>query len=181
MMRVSKNKKRWTAMSEPYLGEIRMFAGNYAPEGWAFCNGQVLSIAENDALFTLLGTTYGGDGQTTFALPDLQGRIPIHNNGNYALGTKGGTETVTLAGADLAVHTHPPLASTQPGVQSTPSQNVWAAATKTIYSDGSGQIPVPMNSQLISSVGSGMPHDNVMPSLVVTFIIAMAGIFPQQG
>ena len=118
-------------MSDQYLGEIRMFAGNYAPEGWAMCNGQLLMINQNEALFSLIGTTYGGDGQTTFALPDLQGRVPVHTGRNnvtgtvYPLGQKGGTETVTLVADQLPRHTHAVNAQSQAGTSSTPDNNYW--------------------------------------------------------
>lgn len=168
-------------MSEPYIGEIRMFAGNYAPVGWALCNGQKLNIAEYQALYSLLGTTYGGDGQTTFALPDLQGRVPIHPNTTYPLGVKTGVETVTLISNQLPVHSHVPNASTTLASNPAPSGNVWALNAGNVFSDGTGQTPVAMNGQAITSVGSSQPHDNMMPSLTVSFIIALEGVYPQQS
>jgi microcystin-dependent protein len=167
-------------MSEPYLGEIRMFAGNFAPQGWALCNGQLISISENDALFTLLGTTFGGDGQTTFALPDLQGRIPIHPNATYTLGAKGGAETISLIVNELPLHTHVPYASTQTGIQPSPSDAIWATNVANTYTEGNGT-PVMMNQQTISLEGGNQPHENIMPSLTITFIIALQGIFPSPG
>jgi len=168
-------------MSESYLGEIRMFAGNFAPQGWAFCNGQEISIAENEALFALLGTTYGGDGQTTFALPDLQGRIPIHPSSDYPRGSKGGTENVTLTLDNLPAHTHIPLASSVVGTIDTPANGVWAASTVKEFSSGADKTPVSMNAQLLSPVGGGQPHDNMMPSTTVSFIISLYGVFPPQS
>ncbi|MVP00985.1 phage tail protein [Paenibacillus lutrae] len=168
-------------MSDCYLGEIRMFAGNFAPRGWALCNGQVLSIAEYEALYVLLGTTYGGDGQTTFALPDLQGRVPIHKNPTYPWGNKGGTETVTLTSNQLASHTHIANANSTLATDSTPQNNVWSTSSSRHFaSGGPGITPVNMNNQALSSVGGNQPHDNVMPSLTISFIIALEGVFPSQ-
>jgi microcystin-dependent protein len=168
-------------MSDCYLGEIRMFAGNFAPVGWALCQGQLLNISENDALYALLGTTYGGDGATTFGLPDLQGRVPIHPSSTYPLATKGGTESVTLITDQMPTHTHVPSASSTTGTQASPSGNVWAASGTSIYSNGSGQIPVGMNAQSISAEGGNQPHENMMPTLTLSFIIALQGIYPTQS
>ncbi|MFB4330057.1 phage tail protein [Paenibacillus sp. CR_12] len=168
-------------MSESYLGEIRMFAGNFAPQGWALCNGQLLSISENEALFALLGTTYGGDGQTTFALPDLQGRIPIHKNVAHPVGEKGGTESVTLTLNQMPQHTHIPHANGQTNaVGGTPQNSIWGQTSRRSFSDGSGKTPVGMNTQLLSSVGGGQPHDNMMPTTTISFIISLYGVFPPQ-
>lgn len=167
-------------MSESYLGEIRMFAGNYAPNGWALCNGQLLSISENEALFALLGTTYGGDGQTTFALPDLQGRIAIHPSTNYPRATKSGTETVTLVQSELPAHTHVPNANAVHSAGNYPTDALWSANNTTNYSDGAGATPINMNPQLVSTVGGGQPHDNMMPTLTISFIISLYGYFPPQ-
>jgi len=167
-------------MSESYLGEIRLFAGNFAPQGWALCNGQVLSIAENEALFALLGTTYGGDGQTTFALPNLQGRVPIHPNATYPRGGSGGVENVTLTANQLPAHTHLVNADTVLGAEDAPTNNVWSESASTIFSDGAGQTPVAMSAQVLSSVGGGQPHSNLMPSLTLSFIISLYGVFPPQ-
>src|SRR5690349_5123416 len=114
-------------MSSPFIGEIRMFGGNFAPVGWAFCNGALIPISENDALFNLIGTTYGGDGQTTFALPDLQSRVPIHVGPGFALGQSGGTESVTLTVSQIPAHNHVPQADNAVASQSGPANNVWAA------------------------------------------------------
>lgn len=167
-------------MSEAYVGEIRMFAGDYAPQGWALCNGQLLSILENEVLYALLGTTYGGDGRTTFGLPDLQGRIPIHTSSSIPLGTKAGTETVTLTTSQLPAHTHMANASSTVGAESSPSNAVWAPTTLENYSDGTGATPVSMNGAALSPVGGSQPHENMMPSLTISFIIALVGIYPSQ-
>ncbi|MGO0060370.1 phage tail protein [Brevibacillus fluminis] len=167
-------------MSESYLGEIRMFAGNFAPQGWALCNGQLLSIAENEALFALIGTTYGGDGQSTFALPDLQGRIPVHPSANHPRGEKAGSESVLLNTDQLPAHTHTANANLDLAVGDTPANNVWAQNFYSSYSSGVGQTPVGMNPSLLSPVGSGQPHDNMMPSLTISYIISLYGSFPPQ-
>ena len=171
-------------MGTPYLGEIRMFGGNFAPQGWAFCNGQVLSIAENDALFTLIGTTYGGDGQTTFALPDLRGRAPVHMGqgpglSNYTIGQAAGSETVTLITNQLPAHSHPPAANSSTGTSTSPAGNVWAASK-----DLSPFTTVPntnMNSGAMGMAGGSQPHDNLPPYLTISFIISLFGIFPSQN
>jgi microcystin-dependent protein len=168
-------------MSEPYLGEIRMFAGNFAPVNWALCNGQILNISENEALYTLIGTTYGGDGQSTFALPDLRGRIPVHTNASYPLGSKAGSETVTLTTNELPTHTHTAVASSLPGTIDSPSNAVWAVSSGLNFSDGIGQTLSDMNPQIISAVGGSQPHDNMMPSLTISFIIALSGIYPSSN
>lgn len=171
-------------MSEPYVGEIRMFGGNFAPVGWEFCNGQVLPISENDVLFTLLGTTYGGDGQTTFGLPDLRGRIPVHigqnpaTGTNYALGNVGGVESVTLTTQQLPAHSHQATALSTAANLLTPKDALWAGGL-TIYSTGAPTAP--MAGDAISSVGGSQPHDNLMPFLCVNFIIALVGIYPSQS
>lgn len=172
-------------MAEPYIGEIRMFGGNFAPLGWAFCNGQLLSISAYDALFALLGTTYGGDGVTTFGLPDLRGRMPISQGAGpglspRALGEVGGAEQVTLTVAELAAHTHVALSSAQPGMSGSPKGFTWAASsTLTPYSSDASQTQ-PMAAGAVGSQGGSQPHDNMMPYLVINFIIALEGIFPQQ-
>ena len=172
-------------MSQPYIGEIRLFGGNFAPRGYAFCNGQLLPIAQYDALFALIGTTYGGDGQTTFALPNLQGRLPVHFGSGaglspYTLGQAGGAETVTLVTTQLPQHGHPPLAQSNPGGGS-PSGGVWAAAGTAIY-DTSGTPPdAPMRTDLVGTFGGSQPHDNIQPFLCINFIIALEGVFPSQA
>lgn len=173
-------------MSESYLGEIRMFAGDYAPPGWALCNGKSLNISENEALFALLRTTYGGDGQTTFKLPDLRGRVPIHVSPQYSLGDVGGTETVTLTTNQMPIHTHAVQATTEVGETSSPSNMLWAVTSGySNYSndkDGAGKplTQVVMNANTILDEGGNQPHNNMMPSAVISFIISLNGYFPPQ-
>jgi microcystin-dependent protein len=167
-------------VSEPFIGSIILFAGNFAPRGWAFCNGQILSIAQNTALFSLLGTTYGGNGQTTFALPDLRGRAAIHAGQGpglaaYDLGQNGGTETVTLSAAQMPAHTHPQPATN--GQQTTNRPNNALPARGGAYaneSDGSALHPP-------ASAGGGQPHDNRSPYLTLNYIIALEGIYPSRN
>ncbi|MGO4537881.1 phage tail protein [Paenibacillus sp. 2TAB19] len=174
-------------MAEPYLGEIRMFAGAYAPVGWALCDGSLIRISDNEALYTLLGTTYGGDGQTTFALPDLRGRVPIHKSNTTPIGLIGGTEQVTLTQTQLPLHTHDVIGSSNTGEASSPANAVWAASPLKTYSDGLAPPPlppinkVPMSGRAIGVAGGNLPHDNMMPSLTITYIIALYGIFPQPN
>jgi microcystin-dependent protein len=172
-------------MSDQYLGEIRMFAGKYAPEGWAMCNGQLLSIADYPELFSLIKTTYGGDGQTTFALPDLRGRLPVHMGRNtetgtvYPLGQMGGTETVTLTYDQLPNHTHAVNAQSGAGTTSNAANNYWAAGPVNMYSSIGANGT--MGGSAIGITGGNMPHNNVMPYLAVNFIIALQGIYPIQN
>jgi microcystin-dependent protein len=168
---------------DPYIGEIRIFAGNFAPRGWALCNGQILSIAQNTALFSLLGTTYGGNGQTTFALPDLQGRLPMHpGNGPgltpRTLGETSGTETVTLILNQIPSHTHQPRASTEDANSATPLNATWALASNPMYRPDDG---VAMAPNALAQAGSGQPHNNLQPYLVVNFIIALQGVYPPRS
>ncbi|MCX7571874.1 tail fiber protein [Tumebacillus sp. DT12] len=165
-------------MSESYLGEIRMFAGNFAPQGWALCNGQILSIAENEALFALLGTTYGGDGQTTFALPDLQGRVPVHPSTAYPRASKSGTETVTLTATQMPAHTHTVNTVNATATAISPNNAVWASGPRSTFATTG--TPTAMNPASISTVGGSQPHDNMMPSLTISFIISLYGVFPPQ-
>ncbi|MFF2158148.1 phage tail protein [Paenibacillus chitinolyticus] len=165
-------------MSESYLGEIRIFAGNYAPQGWALCNGQILNISENEALFALLGTTYGGDGRTTFALPDLQGRVPVHPSPSYARASKGGTETVTLTSSQLPQHTHIVNATMNAGTVDSPVNATWTSAPTNIYSNTG--TTTPMSALTVSSAGGNQPHSNMMPTLSVSFIISLYGVYPPQ-
>ncbi len=173
-------------MSEPYIGEIRLFGGNFAPAGWAMCDGQLLAISDYDALFALIGTTYGGDGQTTFALPDLRGRVPVHagsapGGGSYVIGQAAGSETVTLTTNQLPAHTHTPLATSGTGTTANPTGAVFAAVSnQAVYVAGS-PADVSMTSSSLTSAGGSQPHDNTMPSLAITFIIALYGIFPSQN
>ena len=164
-------------MAQPYVGEIRMFAGNFAPVGWMFCEGQLLPISENETLFQLIGTTYGGDGQETFALPDLRGRIPIHQGNGFILAETGGAEEITLTVNQIPAHSHPLLASSVGAQQSNPQGLLLAATTGAdIYS---GDIPLGnMSAQAIGPVGGSQPHTNFQPYLCVDFIISLFGIFP---
>jgi microcystin-dependent protein len=166
-------------LADPFVGEIRMFGGNFAPVGWALCNGQILPIAENQALFTLIGTTYGGDGQTTFQLPDLRCRLPMHQGPGVTLGQAGGSETVTLTVSELPGHGHPTAASSGGGNQGGPGGAVWAAAPAKIYAGGPANTP--MYPLAVAMAGGSQPHDNMSPFLGVNFIISLSGIFPSQG
>lgn len=164
-------------MSQPYVGEIRMFGGNFAPNGWQFCEGQLLPISENETLFQLIGTTYGGDGQSTFALPDLRGRIPIHQGNGFLLAETGGAEEVTLTESQLPTHTHPLLASTNVSTLSDPAGNV-SAQTGTFDQFQTTPGAANMAMESISEVGGSQPHTNFQPYLCVNFIISLFGIFP---
>jgi microcystin-dependent protein len=164
-------------VAQPYVGEIRMFAGNFAPAGWMFCEGQLVPISEYETLFNLIGTTYGGDGQSVFALPDLRGRVPIHEGGGFTLAETGGVETVTLTVAQIPSHTHPMLASANNANQTTPQTTVLATPTVIdLYRVGGANSP--MATQAVSSVGGNQPHQNFQPYLCVDFIISLFGIFP---
>jgi microcystin-dependent protein len=164
-------------VSDPYLGEIRLFAGNFAPVGWAVCAGQLLPIAQYDALFNLIGTTYGGDGQTTFALPDLRGRVPIHQGPVHPTGEQGGQETVTLLASQLPSHTHPAQASTAVAQSGAPAGRVLAAAGPAAFYSAAGSVS---SVGLSTATGAGQAHENMQPHLPLQFIIALEGIFPSQ-
>lgn len=172
-------------MSEPFIGEIKMFAGNFAPRNWAFCDGQLLAVSQNDALFSLFGTIYGGDGRTTFGLPDMRGRIPIHIGSGPGLsarniGSKGGREMVTMSANQVATHNHAFQASTDFAGDTSPSGNTLAASTgASLYGDASGTA-VTMNSAVIENTG-GRSHDNVMPFMCIHFIVALFGIYPSRS
>jgi microcystin-dependent protein len=171
-------------MSEPFVGEIRMFAGNFAPRGWAFCDGQLLAVSQNDALFSLLGTIYGGDGRTTFGLPDMRGRLPIHAGhgpglSERRLGAKGGAEKVTLTVNQLPSHTHPLHASTTPATESDPQDRVTGASGLTELYVAEPPFS-PMLSTAITHTGGSRSHTNLMPYLCVHFIIALFGIYPSR-
>ena len=167
-------------MSSPFIGEIRMFGGNFAPVGWAFCNGAIIPIDQNDALFNLIGTTYGGDGQTTFALPNLQSRVPIHVGPGFALGQSGGAETVTLTTSQIPAHSHVPLCNSSPGNQASPANGLWAAPSSgTIY--GNVAPSTSLDAAAIGSTGGSQPHDNMVPFLVINFILSLFGVFPSQS
>lgn len=183
-------------MSNPFLGEIRMFAGSFAPRGFAFCQGQLLPISQNDALYALIGTTYGGDGQNTFGLPDLRGRVPINQGQGpglttRVLGEKAGTETVQLTTAHLPAHTHAMYATTAKGSQSVPAVNSMPAqpdgdnqsSTATFYViPGANPLqPSTMAASTVAVSGGNQPHANIMPVLCVNFIIALEGVFPSRN
>jgi microcystin-dependent protein len=170
-------------MSQPFVGEIRMFGGNFAPAGWMFCSGQLLPISENETLFTLIGTTYGGDGQSTFALPNLQGRIPLHVGPGFALGQNGGSETVTLNTQQIPAHNHIPTTAAAGG-QLSPNNGIFSTATSNqqfvqVYSTDTSALTA-FNAQACTSTGGSQPHDNMVPFLCVSFIISLFGIFPSQ-
>src|SRR6476469_5589189 len=166
-------------MAQPYVGEVRMFAGNFAPAGWMFCEGQLLPISENETLFNLIGTTYGGDGQSTFALPDFRGRVLIHQNGTFPLASTGGVEEVTLTVNQISGHTHPFLATGNPGGTTNPNPNL-TANSPNVKVDIQDVTDVNMSVQAVSSVGGSQPHTNFQPYLCVDFIISLFGIFPSQ-
>jgi len=153
-----------------------MFAGNFAPAGWMFCEGQLLPISEYETLFNLIGTTYGGDGQSTFALPDMRGRLPLHFGNGFTLAETGGVEEVTLTVNQIPAHSHPLLASTTVATQETPGNNVTGQSEVVIY--GSSDPIGNMAAQAVSSVGGSQPHTNFQPYLCVDFIISLFGIFP---
>lgn len=165
-------------MAEPFLSEIRIMSFNFAPKGWAQCNGQLLPINQNQALFSLLGTTYGGDGRVNFALPDLRGRTPIHEGSGHTLGERGGEQAHTLTIAELPTHTH--VAQNSPTNANSPiaANNVLAAANN-LYSQATNLIP--LDPSTISSVGGSQAHLNMQPFLTLTFCIALQGIFPSQN
>ncbi len=173
-------------MSSPYVGEIRMFGGSFAPAGWALCQGQLMPISENETLFQLIGTTFGGDGQETFAMPDLQGRTPIHMgqgpglSQNYQLGEKAGVEAVTLTVNQIPVHSHPMIASINTSQDTSPQGKI-------VGQIGGGALPYiqdvtdsALNAQAVTPVGGSQPHDNLQPYLCINYIISLFGLFPHQ-
>ena len=163
-------------MAQPYVGEIRMFAGNFAPAGWQFCEGQLLPISEYETLFNLIGTTYGGDGQSTFALPDLRGRLPIHQGNGFILAETGGAEEITLTVNQIPAHTHPFLATFGTPGTTNPQGAIFGVPTASIYNTGTS--PVNMAPGVISSIGVIQPLTNFQPYLCVDFIISLFGVFP---
>jgi microcystin-dependent protein len=165
-------------VSEPFLAEIKMVSFNFPPKGWAFCNGQLLSINQNQALFALLGTTYGGNGQTTFALPNLQGCAPLHAGADIVIGQVGGEQAHTLNAAELPTHSHVQQASSQVADNASPVSHIAAGETTSAYSN------LTADSAMLaptSSIGGSQPHDNMQPYLVLNFVIALAGIFPSRN
>jgi len=165
-------------MSDPFIGEIKAISFNYPPKGWAFCNGQLLSISQNQALFSILGTMYGGDGQTNFALPNLQGRMPIHQGSGYVVGQRGGEAAHVLTINEMPAHNHPAQAGASADAAS-PNGTAWAPA------DGAVEYyPTPnttMNPAAIGNIGGSQPHPNEAPYLVLNFVIALVGIFPSRN
>ena len=174
-------------MSTPYIGEIRMFGGSFAPAGWTMCAGQLMPISQNDALFTLIGTTYGGDGQETFGIPDLQGRMPLHAgqgpgiSQTYIIGEKAGVESVTLTAQTTPIHSHAWLAAGDFAQDAQPQNGYFAQLnTGTLYIAPADPMQQ-MNAGMLSAVGGSQPHENMMPYLVLTFCIALQGIFPSPN
>jgi microcystin-dependent protein len=167
-------------VSDPFIGELRTFSFGFAPSGWAFCDGQILSIDQNAALFSLLGTTYGGNGTSTFALPNLQGRVPAHTGSNLTLGEASGEEIHTLQLGEMASHTHVVNASGNPATSSAPTGNVLATATGDLYA-APGPATVSLASPTVTSTGGGQAHENRQPFLVLNICIAMVGIFPSRN
>jgi microcystin-dependent protein len=165
-------------VAQPYVGELRIFAGNFAPAGWMMCEGQLLAIAENDTLYALIGTTYGGDGVSTFGLPDLRGRVPVHQGPGYPLALTGGVDQVALSTPQLPIHTHPLMASTDQGGSTNGPTNALAQMPFAYVSDVGA---VGLNGGSITPIGGNQPHTNVQPYLCLTFIISLFGIFPAQA
>jgi microcystin-dependent protein len=170
-------------MADPFVAEIRIFPFNFAPKGWAFCNGQILPISQNTALFSLLGTTYGGNGQSTFALPDMQGNAPMHPGQGpglslHDLGETGGSETVTLLISEIPLHTHTMNAVEDDGALFTPVDQ-FLAAGNSMYSTAASNTT--MNPQMLALAGGSLPHNNMQPYLTLNFNIALQGVFPPRG
>ena len=168
-------------MAQPYVGEIRMFGGNFAPAGWMFCSGQLLSISENETLFQLIGTTYGGDGQSIFGLPDLRGRAPVHQGSGFILAQTGGVEEVTLTVNQIPAHSHVPIANSGNGTSTDPTNNVWAAQPALLQYSGPGTANINLPANTLVNTGGSQPHDNFQPYLCVNFIISLFGIFPSPS
>ena len=175
-------------MSQPYVGEIKLFAGSFAPAGWAMCQGQLMPISENETLFNLIGTIYGGDGQETFAMPDLQGRVPVHMGQGitqtYQIGEKAGVESVVLSTQQIPIHNHAVLV-TQTSQQLGPANAFFATATSSQAGVNAYNMTDPADTALVNTslqpVGGSQPHDNIQPTLCVTYIISLFGIFPSQN
>jgi len=165
-------------MAEPFIAEIRIVSFNFPPKGWAFCNGQLLPINQNQALFSILGTTYGGDGRTTFALPNLQGRVPFHVGDGLFLGERSGETAHTLNISEIPAHTHVPVGSSNLADQGVPTGKLWANSSQTAYR---ATPDTAMNPASILPVGGSQPHENMPPYLTLNFVIALQGIFPSQN
>lgn len=169
-------------MSEPFLAEVRLVGFNFAPRGWAFCDGQILPINQNQSLYSLLGTTYGGDGRTTFALPDLRGRTPIHVGSGHSLGQKSGEETHTLSAAEMPQHNHTLQGSNNPADNVAPSNaRVWGNADVNAYRAAAGATAGSMSNEALTNTGGGQAHNNMQPWLAVNFCIALQGLFPSRN
>jgi microcystin-dependent protein len=166
-------------MAEPFLSEIRLMSFSFAPKGWALCNGQLLPINQNQALFSLLGTTYGGDGRVNFALPDFRGRVPIHMGDGHTLGERGGEQTHTLSMNEMPQHLHPLMGSGNPGSSQDGAGNVLGVVPGRIYTDPANLVALTPGT--VPNVGGGQAHLNMQPFLTVTFAIALQGIFPSQN
>jgi len=166
-------------MSEPFIAELKLISWNFPPKGWAFCNGQLLPINQNQALFSLVGTMYGGDGRVNFALPNLQGRIPIHAGNGFTQGELLGEQTHTITATETPTHTHPMRASNQPAASNLATNNVYASAPVNLYKNANPGPP--MAPTAITTVGGSQPHQNMQPYLVLNWIIALQGIFPSRN
>ena len=172
-------------MSTPFVGQVMMFGGNFQISGWAFCQGQIMSIAQNDVLFALIGTTYGGDGQTTFALPDLRGRVPLSQGnlsggGTYTIGQLGGVENVTLLTTQIPAHNHTPGCNAAAGSSADPTGNVWANQASLIQYSNAPTAANLMASAIGNNTG-GQPHSNIIPYLTLNYLIALQGVFPSRN
>jgi microcystin-dependent protein len=165
-------------MGTPFLSEIRIVSWNFPPKGWAFCNGQFLPINQNQALFSLLGTTYGGNGQTTFALPDMRGRVPVHQGAGFTMGQSSGAEAVTLNASQMAGHTHPVTAGADAATVSLPTNARWGKPVVAAYGTPGDTA---MDPACVTNVGGSQPHTNMQPYLVLNFCIALQGVFPSQN
>jgi microcystin-dependent protein len=171
-------------MADPFVAEIRIFAGNFAPTGWASCDGQLLPISQNTALFALLGTFYGGDGKSTFALPNLQGSVPIHQNDEFPIGATGGSDSITLLQSEMAAHNHGVMGSNQPANQFGPDPSEVLARSQggTAYQSNAANTPTQMDQiNAVGLIGSSLPHNNMQPYLTLFFMIALQGVFPPRG
>jgi microcystin-dependent protein len=168
-------------MGQPYLSEIRIFSFNFAPKGWALCNGQTLQINQNQALFALLGTTYGGDGRVTFGLPNLQGRVPAHEGAGWVLGQRLGEESHLVTAPELPAHIHPVQATAQAATASVPTGLTFAKSPGVPYVTGGQAATTPLSPASVTSVGGSQPHENRQPYLTLNICIALQGIFPSQN
>ena len=167
-------------MSSPYVGECRLVGFNFAPVGWLMCQGQLVPISQNETLYNLIGTTYGGDGQSTFGIPDLRGRVPIHQGGTYVIGQNGGQENVTLNTQEIPSHTHTLIGSTSNGNSNLAQGAVLAACPTSVYKKTNVHVGAAMNQNAITSVGGNQAHNNLQPFLTMTWIISLYGVYPSQ-